>query len=209
MEGPVRPVKNRERILSSSVELFNLSGVVAVTTNHIAEHLKISPGNLYFHFANKEEIIRELFDRMCQATYEVWRADLQDPSKTHPIHFVQRSYEVFWNYRFFHREMYHLRRKDPQLARKWRSHITKTVRLLNTAYHHWVEAGIMKRVADPKEMQMISDVVLITSSSFLNFFESHDRPASRKSVHSGVQHVARLLRPYHESKFQDELETYL
>ena len=55
-------MKTKERILQTSIELFNRNGVTAITTNHIAKAMDISPGNLYFHYDNKEEIIlqREL-----------------------------------------------------------------------------------------------------------------------------------------------------
>jgi AcrR family transcriptional regulator len=52
-------MKTKDRILDVSIELFNKNGVVAITTNHIAKAMNISPGNLYFHYDNKEEIIQE------------------------------------------------------------------------------------------------------------------------------------------------------
>jgi AcrR family transcriptional regulator len=205
----MKKAKNRERILETSVDLFNQSGVVAVTTNHIASHLSISPGNLYFHFRNKEEIVRELFDRMCAQTYEVWMPNKKLGAHDSPLELIERSYEVFWNYRFFHREMYHLRRKDPVLARKWRTHIQKTVRLLKATYVYWVKTGVMKKITDPGEMRMISEVVLITGSSFLQFYESSDKPATRKSLKNGVDHILRLLLPYHEEPKRQEVAARL
>lgn len=203
----MRVAKNRERILEASILLFNEMGVVPITTNHIADNLKISPGNLYFHFRNKEEIVRELFDRMCEATYKLWK-DESNATFT-PLQLLQRSFELFWEYRFFHREMYHLRRKDPLLARRWRKHLLKTVRLLQSRYLAWVKAGVMKKITDPDEMQMIADVVLITSSSFLQFYESRERPASNKAIKTGVRHIARLLLPYHTESAQKELTDFL
>lgn len=209
----MKAAKNRERILQISVELFNQNGVVPITTNHIAQNLQISPGNLYFHFRNKEEIVRELFERMCKATYDIWAPKEEGVTKTAfpttPIELIEKSFEVFWDFRFFHREMYHLKRKDGQLAKRWKTHLQKTRRLLQATYIHWVKTGVTRKVSDPQEMQMISDVVLITSSSFLLFFESPDKPASRRSMKQGVQHIARLLLPYHNEPFKTQLINHL
>ena len=54
-------IKTRERIVQNSLELFNQQGERSVSTNHIAAHMEMSPGNLYYHFPNKQAIIAELF----------------------------------------------------------------------------------------------------------------------------------------------------
>lgn len=183
---------NRERILNASVELFNRSGTVAVTTNHIAKHLGISPGNLYFHFGNREDIVRELFQTMCAETYQAWDPKLGFT----PDQFLQNSFDLGWNYRFFHREMYHLRRQDPELSRMWKRHMNRCFSLIRQNYAQWIRAGWMRPITDRWEMKALTDGVLLSSSAFLGFFESPDRPASRKILKDGIEHVGRLLKPY-------------
>jgi AcrR family transcriptional regulator len=166
---------------------------------------------LYFHFRNKEEIIFELFEMMCQETYDVWKPGSSGQQRllSSPSDLIERSYEVFWKYRFFHREMYHLRRKDPNLAKRWKTHISKTMRLLQTIYAQWVKDGVMHKIEDPQEMQMISDTVLITSSSFLQFFESPAKPATKKSVRAGLEHLLLFLLPYHSEAHQMKIRKRL
>lgn len=192
---------NKKRILESSVDLFNNYGAVSVSTNHIAKHLKISPGNLYFHFSNKEEIIRELFARMSQEVQMAW-----DPARNlAPREFLEASFEVFWTYRFFHREMYHLRRQDSELAKDWKRHMLHSHRLLKMNYLRWVKEGSMREIPDTHELKMLSDSVLLSSSAYLGFFESPEKPASRKVIGAGLQHVTRLLWPYFTEEYRAQV----
>lgn len=59
---PRRPSQTRQRVLDAAIGLFNDRGAGTVTTHDSAKACAISPGNLYYHLRNKEEIVRALFD---------------------------------------------------------------------------------------------------------------------------------------------------
>src|SRR6476646_652357 len=119
--------RTRERILEASLAMFNAQGEPNVTTNHIADELEISPGNLYYHFRNKDEIIEQLFGR-----YEE-RIDtaLAAPSGRLPglediwlqLHLV---FECIWDYRFLYRDLVDILSRN----RKLQAHFA---RILNRA----------------------------------------------------------------------------
>lgn len=201
-------MKTKDRILLTSIELFNKNGVVAVTTNHIAKELGMSPGNLYFHYANKEEIIRSIFRIMCSETYKLWHMK-KGQSLVHPLDLIEKNFEIFWKYRFFHREMYYLRRKDAQLGRLWKAHIAKILKLMSLVYRRWLKVGWMKPIESAEEMNFVTSVLLATASTFLQFFESADRQPARKHVELGSIYVARLLIHWTQGEMRQNFEKFI
>jgi AcrR family transcriptional regulator len=108
--------KARGKILESALALFNERGSHSITTNHIAQASGVSPGNLYYHFKNKEEIIRTLYNQMGEewerelATIE--RFDLNSFMRVKSI-----SDRIFIRYHFIHTELYALCQIDEELHR--------------------------------------------------------------------------------------------
>jgi len=199
-------MKTKERIVVVSNDLFNRNGVQAITTNHIAKALKMSPGNLYFHYHNKEEILQELFKRMCQETYQIWKS--KSARQISPIDFIDENFEVYWRYRFFHREMYSLRRRDPALARLWKKHILKMMGLMKRLHKDWAQRGVLRPFQTVEEMTYISESLLAMSTTYLQFFESADRVPSKSTIERGKRHVARMLYPYLTDESKDIFDKY-
>ena len=113
-------MKTRDRILECALELFNHNGEPNVTTLEIATELGISPGNLYYHFRNKEAIIRDLFERLFARWDEAFALpDDRPPTTTDLIRLVSANFAVMWDHRFAYRELIPLIRRDELLRRRW------------------------------------------------------------------------------------------
>jgi AcrR family transcriptional regulator len=196
-------LSNREKILQESVHLFNRHGVVPVTTNHVCKSLGLSPGNLYFHFKNREAITLELFTRMCEETYALWKKSLEENAT--PVRFIEESLEVFWTYRFFHREMYFLRRQDPRLNKLWHLHLQKTRRFMKAAHVRWVKRGWMLPIRNAQALRSLNDLLLVTASSFFQFYESSDKPATRRPLLLAQQYMLEFLSPHLSAEYRKNL----
>ena len=73
-EPKKKPRRTAERILEVSLDLFNRFGEPNVSTTLISAELEISPGNLYYHYPAKDELINALFDRYEKALGELLQA---------------------------------------------------------------------------------------------------------------------------------------
>ncbi len=157
-------MKTRERILQASLQLFNEQGERAVTTNHIAAYLDMSPGNLYYHFRNKQQIIAELFAR-----YEAEVDAYLKLPEGRPLTLADKSaylesmFHGLWDYRFLLRDLEHLLDCDAQLAERYRAFSRRCVDGARAIYQGLVEAGILCRERTDPEVLAINSWLLMTS----------------------------------------------
>ncbi|CAH1532039.1 MULTISPECIES: TetR/AcrR family transcriptional regulator [Vibrio] len=109
-------MKTRDKIVYAALELFNQHGERNITTNHIADHIEISPGNLYYHFRNKQEIVREIF-----ALYSAELLERFTPiqgsqeSLTMLKSYLDSIFTLMWKYRFFYANLPEILSRDEKL----------------------------------------------------------------------------------------------
>lgn len=106
----------RTRILVSSLLLFNEQGEPNTTTNEIADAVDISPGNLYYHFHKKSDLVGALLLEF-QADA---RRILQPPEVAHGTLddfwvFLHQLLELTNGYRFLLRDMESLSAEYPKV----------------------------------------------------------------------------------------------
>jgi AcrR family transcriptional regulator len=89
------------RIIKCSIELFNRKGLRNVAIERIAAGLKISPGNLTYHFPRKQQLIAATLEFM---KLEL-RTALEPPTGVRTARdgadYLIRLYRTLWDYRFF------------------------------------------------------------------------------------------------------------
>ena len=100
-----KPRRTAERILEVTLELFNRYGEPNVSTTLISAELNISPGNLYYHYPAKDELINALYDRYERALNELLPAADSVRNVEDAWLFFHMLFELIWQYRFLYRDL--------------------------------------------------------------------------------------------------------
>ncbi|GFM66713.1 TetR/AcrR family transcriptional regulator [Pseudomonas cichorii] len=199
-------IKTRERIVQVSLELFNQQGERSVSTNHIAAHMEISPGNLYYHFPNKQAIIASLFNE-----YEALVDGFLFPPKgRQPTVEDKRNYllailDGMWRYRFLHRDLEHLLACDPEMATRYRRFSQRSLTQAMAIYSAFVEAGVLNMDKAQVESLTLNTWIILTSwVRFLCTTREHSTHLNEDAIRRGVYQVLMLEYGYISAEAREE-----
>lgn len=186
-------MSRKSDILETARQLFNQSNTQAVTTNHIAREMGISPGNLHYHYKNREEIIRVLYEKMKEES--VLEIDaLPDDIKTLNEHHVVLI-GVQWKYRFFFRELLFLFSRDEQL---------KVMYTEDNIAHKSRIKKVMQNLIENNEMQVPTEEALdhLADSILMawQFYTSHrytlGECLDEKGIEAFITYTNLTMQPY-------------
>ena len=195
----------RELILETSLELFNAYGEPNVTTNHIADEADISPGNLYYHFRSKDDIVIELFKRFLarfQPLIDIPEDVLLQPEDLwFQLHL---SFELKGEYRFLYRNLADISARIPDLKRALRGLLQRERQAAWNSLTGLEQAGAVTLEALQKEM--LTDSILLSLTYWIPYAELLE-PDERDDSRSQVMAIARVLllvTPWLRQPQQDE-----
>jgi AcrR family transcriptional regulator len=163
-----RPRRTPQRILETSLALFNRHGEPHITTADIADELNISPGNLYYHFRNKDDIIGELYealesgiapllalpDRRAASVEDLWLL----------LHLL---FERMREYRFFYRDLDEITSRNRKIAARFSDLTRRGENTVIELCRGLVAAGEMR--ASEREIAAVASNVTLVSTYWMSY----------------------------------------
>ncbi len=202
-------MKTKDRILIKSLGLFNADGERNVTTNHIAAALNISPGNLYYHFRSKEDIIFALF----QAYQSSMLHSLSVPQDRvmnydDKMGYLEAIFNQLWEYRFLHRDLGHLLEESQRLRVAYREFAKKVMAQAYQVYAGLREADLVV-IGEQEVRGLIVNIWIVTTSwaSFVTSsgFFGDEVALSRSHLRRGIFQIICLEAPYLKGEARERL----
>lgn len=199
--------RTRERILERALVLFNDFGSPNVTTQLIADDLGISPGNLYYHFHSKDEIIESLFADFERGIGETLAAPtLRMPHVEDIWLFLHLVFEAIWRFRFLYRDLNELLSSNRTLETHFKRIVAHKQRTATQICQGLVAAGEMR--ASDAEIQCLAINMTVIATYWLSFEFVRDprRPMDGATLARGVFQVMSLAAPYLTGRSQQLLD---
>ncbi|HMS80331.1 MAG TPA: TetR/AcrR family transcriptional regulator [Burkholderiaceae bacterium] len=162
------PRRTRERILEVSLGLFNAHGEPQVTTSAIADEMNISPGNLYYHFRNKDDILNALFEQFEREMDGLLRlpseraADVEDAWL-----FLHLVFETIWRHRFVYRDLSDLLTRNRRVEVRFRALLDAKTRAARQLCDGLAQTGGL--VATDFEIDALATNMVVVATWWLQY----------------------------------------
>jgi len=205
------PRRTAQRILEAALDLFNRFGEPNVSTTLVAAELRISPGNLYYHYPAKDELINKLYEGYEAELDELLHASDGVRDVEDAWFFLHSLFELIWRYRFLYRDLNDLLSKNRHLETQFQQVIRHKVRAVRAMLDGMAEAGHF--AIDPREVDALAQSMVVVLTYWLNFEYVRNPREALEPAHAqgalgrGAQHVLQLLAPYLESAQRRHLLT--
>jgi AcrR family transcriptional regulator len=162
------PRRTRERILETSLRLFNDFGEPNVNTTIIAEEMNISPGNLYYHFKNKDDIINSIFQQFDREADRLLTVPGdRRPSVEDAWLFLHLLFELIWKYRFFYRDLNNLLINNRTFEMRFKTLLAQKTKMARWLTDGLAQAGELKGTR--AELEALATNMVVVATYWLSY----------------------------------------
>ncbi|KZY28478.1 MULTISPECIES: TetR/AcrR family transcriptional regulator [unclassified Oleiphilus] len=188
-------MKTRDRILHKSLELFNELGEPNVTTLLISDELDISPGNLYYHFKSKTDILTNLFEWFENEMGALLEAPNTTPDIEDQWFFLHLIFEHIEKYQFLYKDIVHVLGRHDNIKLRFNKIIQKKRKATLNILKGLEEQGSIE--ANNDELEALCENIVLTATFWINYcIVSSNKSLSEDMLARGVYQVISLVAPF-------------
>jgi AcrR family transcriptional regulator len=206
---PKKPRRTAERILESTLGLFNRFGEPNVSTTAISAELNISPGNLYYHYPAKDTLINALFDRYAESLETLLDAAGDAQNVEDAWLFFHMLFELLWQYRFLYRDLNDLLSKNRHLETRFQALLDHKARAVRELLEGLGRGGTLR--AGPSDLEPVATSMVVVLTYWLSYEYVRDPrhalepETAGAALLRGAFHVLSLVMPYLQDAERDHL----
>lgn len=189
-------MKTSEKILLTSLDIFNQRGETNVTSVDIAMELDISPGNLYYHFKGKEVIIKALFDMYRQKSSQILVSpNTESEDIIDFFYYLMLMFESAHLFRFLYRNPSDLMQKYPAIKKGFLQLVKSRETAFSALLQHYQQLDILQ--AKDEEIVSLTHMINLVFTQSQSYLELSGRDLSNDSLHFDcLEWVYHILSPY-------------
>jgi len=194
------PRRTAQRILETALDLFNRFGEPNVSTTLVAAELSISPGNLYYHYPAKDELINRLYEGYEAELHELLHASEGVHDVEDAWFFMHSLFELIWRHRFLYRDLNDLLSKNRLLETRFQAVLADKAKAIRALLDGMARAGHLE--IDPREVDALAQSMVVVLTYWLSYEYVRNPRQALEPAHAqgallrGAQHTLHLLAPY-------------
>ena len=187
--------KTKDRILISSLVLFNEDGFNNVTTASIAKQTGILEGSLWYHFNSKKDIV-SMHIKVLEKVFLSANKQIKSKDFETIINEFFQSYNIIWDFRYILRDNF-LKTFEGDES------ILKSITEINNYLDKWAENRILHSFENglieinSKEIENLSEIILVIGRYWLDFSMKKYPSIGINSLRlKGLKHIITILNPF-------------
>ena len=199
--------KTKRLILDTALNLFNEKGLAQVSLRTIAESMRISPGNLTYHFKKREEIVEALYYEFVAEVEERFEEmNLSEIKLNLVFDLILMLTETRLKYRFLMRDFTTLIAENPSIKKHYVAVIKKRKSQSMGIFDHLIEQKILRPAELENEYEHLYERIQILGNFWITSALMQGNKLTNATVERNFEMVVQIMYPYLTNKGKREWE---
>ncbi|MBK6952770.1 MAG: TetR family transcriptional regulator [Crocinitomicaceae bacterium] len=193
--------------MDTALNLFNEKGLAQVSLRTIAESMRISPGNLTYHFKKREEIVEALYYEFVAEVEERFEEmNLSEIKLNLVFDLILMLTETRLKYRFLMRDFTTLIAENPSIKKHYVAVIKKRKSQSMGIFDHLIEQKILRPAELENEYEHLYERIQILGNFWITSALMQGNKMTNATVERNFEMVVQIMYPYLTNKGKREWE---
>ncbi len=166
--------------------------------------MNISPGNLYYHYRNREEIVRVLMERMYCEFNNIYLGSKPSGDPVSSVSsLMDNPVSVMYRYRFFYMEPVNLLERDPLLKKMYFNMKKRRVKDFSGIFELFTAAGILRKNITGDEFEAAFNNIWALNEFIIQSMYMNNEKITEANMKKNFMRIMYIIKPFITEEYRD------